>query len=71
MKRVSTVELLRNFGVYGDVALAEPVILTKNGRDRLVLLSVEKYETLEQSRQKMPNERSKAARGDTAGRRKG
>ena len=37
MKRVSTVELLRYFGVYSDVALAEPIILTKNGRDRLVL----------------------------------
>ncbi len=43
MKRVSTVELIRNFGSYGDAALAEPVVITKNGRDRLVLISIEQY----------------------------
>jgi len=45
-KRISTVELLRNFGRQGDAALAEPIILTKSGRDRLVLISIEQYEVL-------------------------
>jgi PHD/YefM family antitoxin component YafN of YafNO toxin-antitoxin module len=44
--KVSTAELVRNFGVHADKALAEPVTITKNGRDRLVLLSVEEYERL-------------------------
>jgi prevent-host-death family protein len=41
--RVSVKELLRNFSLLSDKALAEPVIITKNGRDRLVLVSVEEY----------------------------
>jgi PHD/YefM family antitoxin component YafN of YafNO toxin-antitoxin module len=49
MKRVSTLELLRNFGVHGDTALTEPVILTKNGRDRLMLISIERYEMLQRA----------------------
>ena len=49
MKRVSTLELLRHFGVLSDTALLEPIILTKSGRDRLVLLSIEQYDTLRQA----------------------
>jgi prevent-host-death family protein len=30
-------------GRYQDKALAEPVIITKNGREQLVLVSVEEY----------------------------
>jgi len=41
--RVSVKELLRNFSLLSDKALSEPVIITKNGRDRLVLVSVEEY----------------------------
>jgi len=41
--RVSVKELLRNFSLLSDKALNEPVIITKNGRDRLVLLSVDEY----------------------------
>ncbi len=41
--RVSVKELLRNFSLLSDKALYEPVIITKNGRDRLVLVSVEEY----------------------------
>jgi len=41
--RVSVKELLRNFSLLSDKALNEPVIITKNGRDRLVLVSVEEY----------------------------
>jgi prevent-host-death family protein len=44
--KVSTAELMRNFGPLADKALIEPVTITKNGRDRLVLLSVEEYARL-------------------------
>ncbi len=44
--KVSTAELVRNFGSLADKALAEPVTITKNGRDRLVLMSVEEYDRL-------------------------
>ncbi len=44
--KVSTAELVRNFGPLSDKALTEPLTITKNGRDRLVLLSVEEYERL-------------------------
>ena len=47
MKRVSTVDLIRNFSAHGDAALAGPVIITKNGRDRLVLISIEQYNLYE------------------------
>ncbi len=43
MRRITSAELLRSFGQYSDAALAEPVIVTKNGRDRLVLMSIEQY----------------------------
>jgi prevent-host-death family protein len=44
--KVSTAEFVRNFGPLSDKALIEPVTITKNGRERLVLLSVEEYERL-------------------------
>ena len=44
--RVSVKELLRNFSLFSDKALNEPVVITKNGRDRLVLLSYEEYGVL-------------------------
>ena len=43
LMRVSVKELLRNFSRLSDKALSEPVIITKNGRDRLVLVSIEEY----------------------------
>ena len=48
MITVSSVEFQRNFGRYQDVALTEPVAVTRNGRDRLVLLSVDEYHRLKQ-----------------------
>lgn len=39
-------ELVRQFSHYSDLALAEPVIVTKNGRPRNVLISVDEYERL-------------------------
>ncbi len=46
LTRVSSKELVRNFGPLADQALAAPVAITRNGRDRLVLLSVEEYARL-------------------------
>jgi prevent-host-death family protein len=48
MSKVSSGEFQRNLGRYQDRALAEPVTITKNGRDRLVLLSVDEYQRLKQ-----------------------
>ncbi|CAH2605695.1 Antitoxin (plasmid) [Rhodovastum atsumiense] len=39
-------ELVRQFSHYSDIALKRPVMVTKNGRPRTVLLSVEEYERL-------------------------
>ena len=71
MKRAPTVEFLRNLGVYCDVALLEPIVLTKNGRDRLVLFGVEKHEILHHAGHVVSNTRLKSAQVNAAGRRKG
>lgn len=44
--RVTTAEFIKGYGTLADRALTEPVTITKNGRDRLVLLSAEEYERL-------------------------
>ena len=36
--RISTAEFIKNYGTLADKALQEPVMITKNGRDRLVVL---------------------------------
>jgi prevent-host-death family protein len=41
-------EIVREFSHYSDMALARPVVVTKNGRPRNVLISVEEYERLKQ-----------------------
>ncbi|MFO1136836.1 MAG: type II toxin-antitoxin system Phd/YefM family antitoxin [Rhodoblastus sp.] len=46
MKRVTSSEAARNFSQLSDLALGAPVIVTKNGRDRLVMLSVDEYNFL-------------------------
>jgi prevent-host-death family protein len=38
--------LVRQFSHYSDVALARPVVVTRNGRPRNVLISFEEYERL-------------------------
>jgi prevent-host-death family protein len=43
---VTAAEFHRNVGHYQDVALTKPVAITKNGRDRTVLISAEEYERL-------------------------
>ena len=44
--RVSSGDFIRKFGTYTDSALSEPIIITKNGRERLVLLSIDEYNML-------------------------
>lgn len=46
MQRVSSADFVRKFSAYCDAALAEPIVLTRNGRDRLMVISVERYKQL-------------------------
>jgi prevent-host-death family protein len=46
--RVTTADFIRNYGRLADVALSEPVTITKNGHDRLVVISAAAYERLKQ-----------------------
>ena len=46
MRRVSSAEFVRQFSAFCDDARAEPVVLTRNGRDRLVIASIEQYRHL-------------------------
>lgn len=39
-------DLVRQFSHYSDVALGQPVFVTRNGRPRNVLISIEEYERL-------------------------
>ena len=44
--RVTTAEFIKGYGALADKALTEPVTITKNGRDRLVVVTAEEYERL-------------------------
>ena len=44
--RISAAEFVRQFGRRCDDALAEPVIITRNGCDRLVVMSFAMYREL-------------------------
>jgi prevent-host-death family protein len=44
--RVSTADFLKRYGELADRALTEPVTITKNGRDRLVVIAAEEFERL-------------------------
>jgi prevent-host-death family protein len=46
MIRVSAAEFQRNIGRYQDAALTQPVAVTRNGRERTVLISVDEYQRL-------------------------
>jgi prevent-host-death family protein len=48
MPRVSSTDLSNKLGQYQDEALKGPVIITKNNRERLVMLSIEEYRRLKQ-----------------------
>jgi PHD/YefM family antitoxin component YafN of YafNO toxin-antitoxin module len=44
--KVTTAEFIKNYGRLADKALSEPLTITKNGHDRLVVLAAEEYERL-------------------------
>jgi len=46
MVKVPSAEFQKNIGRYQDLALTQPVTVTKNGRDRTVLISVDEYHRL-------------------------
>ena len=46
MQRVTSREFQRNFGRFQDEALKAPLSITRNGRERLVVLSSEEYARL-------------------------
>jgi prevent-host-death family protein len=48
--KVTSTEFQQNVGRYQDASLTEPVIITKNGRDRNVLISAAAFETLVRGR---------------------
>jgi prevent-host-death family protein len=43
---VTAGDFQRNLGQYQDRALVEPVIITRNGRERTVLISADEYRRL-------------------------
>ena len=44
--KVTTADFIKNYGTLADKALTEPVTITKDGRDHLVMLSADEYERL-------------------------
>jgi PHD/YefM family antitoxin component YafN of YafNO toxin-antitoxin module len=46
MIKVSAAEFQRNIGRYQDIALTQPVVVARNGRERTVMISVEEYHRL-------------------------
>lgn len=46
MITISSAEFQRNFGAYQNKALTEPVAITRNGRERFVVVSVDEYRRL-------------------------
>jgi PHD/YefM family antitoxin component YafN of YafNO toxin-antitoxin module len=44
--KVTTANFIKNYGALADKALSEPVTITKNGRDRLVLVPADAYARL-------------------------
>ena len=46
MIKVSAAEFQRNIGRYQDLALTEAVAVTRSGRERTVLISVDEYQHL-------------------------
>jgi PHD/YefM family antitoxin component YafN of YafNO toxin-antitoxin module len=46
-KKVSTADFIKHDSALADRALSEPVTITKNGRDRLVVLSAQEYGRLQ------------------------
>jgi prevent-host-death family protein len=55
MEIVSAGEFQRKLGHYQDRALVEPVLITSNGRERVVLLSADEFKRLKRlDRESLP-----------------
>jgi len=52
MKRVSSAEMAKRFSAYCDMALNAPIVVTKNGRERLVVLSIDEFNFLREMTEK-------------------
>ena len=59
---VTSAEFHRNIGTYQDIALTKTVTITKNGRERTVLISAEEYARLRR------RDRRAISAGDLTGR---
>ncbi|WP_298679187.1 type II toxin-antitoxin system prevent-host-death family antitoxin [uncultured Lentibacter sp.] len=46
MVKITATAFQKNVGHYSDIAMREPVTITSHGRERLVLISVEDYQSL-------------------------
>ena len=46
MIRVSSTEFGKEVGRYQDAALVQPIVITRNGRDRIVVISADEYRRL-------------------------
>jgi PHD/YefM family antitoxin component YafN of YafNO toxin-antitoxin module len=51
--RVTSAEFIKNYGTLADKALTEPLTISRNGRDRLVVISVDEYERLKRRDRKV------------------
>lgn len=57
MFMISSSELQKHLGLYQDKALLEPIAVTRNGRERIVILSADEYHRLKkQDRRALPVE---------------
>ena len=46
MKQITSADFVRSFGDHTDAAMTEPTLITRNGRGRPVILSVDSYREL-------------------------
>jgi prevent-host-death family protein len=68
MPNIKPISDLRNYTeVLRDVAVGEPVFLTKNGRGKFAIIDINEYESLKASLKLM----SQLSKGEQAGREKG
>jgi hypothetical protein len=51
--KVSTADFIKNYGTLADKALIEPLTITKNGRDRFVLVEAAEFDRLRQRDRKV------------------
>lgn len=68
MPNIKPISDLRNYNeVLRDIAIGEPVFLTKNGRGKFAIIDINEYETLRASLKLM----SQLAKGQLTGKEKG